>query len=66
MDAMKLYESKFILEFVHPLNTLLTNPVRGQTNQNKHPMRPTEGGCNYYSDKPRMPPDLKVHRVKLI
>ena len=24
---------------VHPLNTLLTNPVGGQTNQNKHPMR---------------------------
>ena len=29
----------FNLEFVHPLNTLLTNPVFDQTSQNKHTMR---------------------------
>ena len=41
------------MEFVPPLNTLLTNLVSGQTNQNKQPMWPRVGWCNYDRDKPR-------------
>ena len=58
---------KFNLELVHPLNALLqTNLVSGQTNPNKHQMRPSEGRCNYYSDKLRTSPGQKVQCVKLI
>ena len=37
----------------HPLNTLLTNPIRGQTKHYKHLnlMGPTAGECNYNGDK---------------
>ena len=47
---MKIYRRKFTLELVHPLSTLLTKPVCGQTNQNKHTVRPTEEQCNMNSD----------------